>query len=693
MDLKQQLRNSAKDLTILVMDKDEKISLVIVRFLEQFFKSVEYCSDVKEALTAFKTHRHDIVMCDLNLPGMEGIALIKEVLKTVFVTPTVLISEKKDHVIYKWGVDAGVDYVIHKPYKTDEVIAALAPLSQIKRFHNMVEQQARRIKNVLDVQPHLYCVYKEREIVFANQAFYHFFDITKVSQMNDKENSLQGKLEDIEGYYSSKDEKWFEDALTKSDQKLKVRLFESASQEMKTYRLYVSKGLELDEYVIALIDNTERESNEGALKNLSVSDALTGLLNGVEFQSIIEESIILFKEETLTYRHKLVELEKKQSPKEKAQNQKNSLKAPHYSLLFFDIDNLCNVKMTQGYRVRDTLIKEVVNVINENLDEGLLFARWSGEEFVIACPKYDLDGSEALAERLRMSIEEHDFSSGSDISCSFGVTQLFNEDSFDTFLDRAEKLLVSAKRAGHNCVMGNRSADEVSEKEMQARNEIMQIFEEITHNKEEISVHSYFKGMGLQRDTVILDCNKTGISVNASVNLLVAMYDTDVAYIVNERFEQTVKARVTNMFVPQEKAVLSDFTYVSTSPLERKVIKLETKSPILSQLSYRKKVFEAEIVEISINAMTLNVKEDITLRKGSDVNIKFMLPQSEESEEEFITNSKVLRFVEVAGETHLFIRLFLDKTTLNGIKKYIHLRQFELSNEVISKVKFLKGKK
>jgi hypothetical protein len=187
--------------------------------------------------------------------------------------------------------------------------------------------------------------------------------------------------------------------------------------------------------------------------------------------------------------------------------------------------------------------------------------------------------------------------------------------------------------------------------------------------------------------------NKTGVSVNASVNLLVAMNDTNFAYIVHDTFEKVIKARVTNMFVPQEKAVLGDFLYVDSSPLDRSVVKLECDEPVSTLIAFRKKRYEAEILEISINELTILLKENITFRKGDDLKLKFILPQSAEEVFEFVTKAKVISLIESEGEIRLYIRLFLDKWGDNAIGQYIHFRQFQLSDEVTSKVQFLKGAK
>jgi len=79
--------------------------------------------------------------------------------------------------------------------------------------------------------------------------------------------------------------------------------------------------------------------------------------------------------------------------------------------------------------------------------------RWGGEEFLILVPHTDLEGARALAEKIRIKIENHIFPAVEHITISAGVTQYQPDDKPDQFVIRADRALYRAKAAGRNQVV------------------------------------------------------------------------------------------------------------------------------------------------------------------------------------------------------------------------------------------------
>ena len=62
------------------------------------------------------------------------------------------------------------------------------------------------------------------------------------------------------------------------------------------------------------------------------------------------------------------------------------------------------------------------------------------------------DGALALAEKVRSSIEKHDYPYDRKITVSAGVYELSFGDSVDSFIDKADRALYTAKKYGRNRV-------------------------------------------------------------------------------------------------------------------------------------------------------------------------------------------------------------------------------------------------
>lgn len=129
---------------------------------------------------------------------------------------------------------------------------------------------------------------------------------------------------------------------------------------------------------------------------------------------------------------------------------------PTFSLISVDIDHFKSVNDQFGHDVGDDVIRitaeRLVNCVRAE-DEVI---RMGGEEFCVLLTEADLTAAGALAERCRLALCEHPFSSGElalDVTASFGVAEVGPTDySFSTLTRRLDQALYTAKSKGRNQV-------------------------------------------------------------------------------------------------------------------------------------------------------------------------------------------------------------------------------------------------
>ncbi len=124
-----------------------------------------------------------------------------------------------------------------------------------------------------------------------------------------------------------------------------------------------------------------------------------------------------------------------------------------------DIDHFKSFNDRFGHAVGDKVIKIVADTLRRGLGDEDLLCRYGGEEFCIVVPDADLDQALTIAERLRVSIEQHGGralgeSLGAHITSSFGVASSHGA-AMDPaqLIDRADAALYAAKKAGRNRVV------------------------------------------------------------------------------------------------------------------------------------------------------------------------------------------------------------------------------------------------
>ncbi len=130
------------------------------------------------------------------------------------------------------------------------------------------------------------------------------------------------------------------------------------------------------------------------------------------------------------------------------------------SLVLLDIDFFKEYNDTYGHTMGDNALKAVAETLQANVRRSAdLAARYGGEEFVLILPDTDAAGARALAENVRMAVEElrieHTTSKISPcLTISLGGSTLVPKPGqrFLPLLNTADRALYQAKDGGRNQV-------------------------------------------------------------------------------------------------------------------------------------------------------------------------------------------------------------------------------------------------
>ncbi|ODT49213.1 GGDEF domain-containing protein [Devosia sp. 63-57] len=129
------------------------------------------------------------------------------------------------------------------------------------------------------------------------------------------------------------------------------------------------------------------------------------------------------------------------------------------SLVLVDIDYFKKFNDTYGHQTGDQVLRLVAMTLKSNIKGRDLAARYGGEEFVAVLPSTDLDGAVIAAENVRKAIQAKELLKRSTneklgrITASFGVAMFRADDNASSLIERADRCLYAAKRAGRNRVV------------------------------------------------------------------------------------------------------------------------------------------------------------------------------------------------------------------------------------------------
>ncbi|NVJ52070.1 MAG: diguanylate cyclase [Campylobacteraceae bacterium] len=130
------------------------------------------------------------------------------------------------------------------------------------------------------------------------------------------------------------------------------------------------------------------------------------------------------------------------------------------SIIAVDIDRFKKINDNYGHNVGDEVLIEVASIFRNSIRKSDIVARFGGEEFIILLINAKLDEATAIAEKMRIKIENTAVEVDNnriDVTASFGVATLNKEgnESIETTLKRADDLLYIAKKHGRNEVVNS----------------------------------------------------------------------------------------------------------------------------------------------------------------------------------------------------------------------------------------------
>ena len=116
--------------SILVVDDDVAICRVLARALSAEGYVVESASDGGAALVALERHVPDLVVLDVGLPGLDGIAVARRTRAKGIAVPILMLTARDDIADRVAGLDAGADDYLVKPFDLPELLARLRALKR-----------------------------------------------------------------------------------------------------------------------------------------------------------------------------------------------------------------------------------------------------------------------------------------------------------------------------------------------------------------------------------------------------------------------------------------------------------------------------------------------------------------------------------------------------------------------------------
>ena len=123
---------------LLIVEDEKQICDAVAKSLYDAGYEVDTCYDGEEALEYILTENYDLIVLDLNLPGMDGMEILKELRQSNEETKVLILSARGQIADKVEGLDAGANDYMEKPFyqKPDKKeICTKGCMSGKRRYH------------------------------------------------------------------------------------------------------------------------------------------------------------------------------------------------------------------------------------------------------------------------------------------------------------------------------------------------------------------------------------------------------------------------------------------------------------------------------------------------------------------------------------------------------------------------------
>ncbi len=496
------------DRTILIAEDEEGVRKNIAEYLTLSCKNVYEAKDGLEAYALYEEVHPDLIITDINMPGMDGLTLVEKIRETDKEIPIIIISAHSDKEKLLRAIKLNLaDYIIKpierktlkslikKAFEEDATEGDVQTVSLGEGFSfDHKNKMLYRHKNRLDLTRHQrllidILVQQKNQVVSGEDIFFHVQEDYTLEYNSAAVRNLVKKIRRVfpdemirnvygSGYSLVVQENRLQEHISKYDgfleavailnrdntligcNEVMLQMFGFSEEAEILGRDMLMLALPSEkEKVLEALKHDEHTTEEIHLqrKDKTVFLAKTRCKQSVvDGETVRTVSIMDLSETVRRYAlDPLTSLRTRAVLELEFTNlmQRHQLHGEESCALFVDIDNFKKVNDTAGHQVGDEVIQSVAEKLSSGVRRDDVVVRWGGDEFLILLFNTPLKAGLKVAEHLRKEMQTLSLECCDEFSCSFGLDALRPDDTLETLVSRIDKALIRAKENSKNCVV------------------------------------------------------------------------------------------------------------------------------------------------------------------------------------------------------------------------------------------------
>ncbi|MFT4719312.1 MAG: diguanylate cyclase (GGDEF)-like protein/PAS domain S-box-containing protein [Candidatus Azotimanducaceae bacterium] len=393
---------------VLIVDDERRQRDSLREMISLYGYDVETASSGREALDTLGNASFDVLLLDLNMPGLSGLDVIDFVARNDFNCKVVVVSGDASFESAKAALQKGAYDFLRKPYVPAELINTMKNAAHKKDLEaaNLVINQKLEESEHL----HRYIVDHSPDIVFMldQEGRFTFLNDTVYKALGYDRDELIGQHYSvlISGQSSDQAKHVFEERRAGDRKSNNVELM-LRSQDSSEYRFFDTSSMSVSlnqvdsrpevfhgTYGVAR-DVTEKKQAQELISYQAYHDLLTSLPNRTLMEDRLNMAI-----------------------SQAARNKQN------VAVMFLDLDRFKWINDTLGHSMGDRLLQAVSQRLEDSLRKGDTLARFGGDEFALVLPLVQRrEDAAVIAEKilnefkLPFMIDDHELY----VSASIGI--------------------------------------------------------------------------------------------------------------------------------------------------------------------------------------------------------------------------------------------------------------------------------
>lgn len=148
--------------TILIIEDEQALARVLQSYLEREGYDVLIANRGDTGYDLSLTQKVDLILLDLNLPGMDGLDIATEVVKQKDI-PIIMVTARVEEVDKLKGLEIGADDYITKPFSPREVVARIK--SVLRRVNKIKGESVKLSAANLEIDESAHTLRKANQVI------------------------------------------------------------------------------------------------------------------------------------------------------------------------------------------------------------------------------------------------------------------------------------------------------------------------------------------------------------------------------------------------------------------------------------------------------------------------------------------------------------------------------------------------